>query len=54
MRRLRDALALTVLALLLHPSAADAQATLAGVVRDNTGAILPGVTVDAAPMMPAG
>ena len=33
---------------LLWPAAAHAQATLAGVVRDNTGAVLPGVTIEAA------
>ena len=32
---------------LLIPALAHAQATLAGVVRDNTGAVLPGVTVEA-------
>ena len=46
--RLRDALSFTVLVLFLVPSTAEAQATLAGVVRDNTGAVLPGVTVEAA------
>jgi hypothetical protein len=46
--RLRGALSLAVLALLLVPSTVRAQATLAGVVRDNTGGILPGVTVEAA------
>jgi hypothetical protein len=46
--RLRGALSLAVLALLLLPSMARAQATLTGVVRDNTGGILPGVTVEAA------
>ena len=34
-------------ALLLSPVLAYAQASLAGVVRDNTGAVLPGVTVEA-------
>ena len=34
--------------LLLLPSAASAQATLTGVVRDASGAVLPGVTVEAA------
>jgi hypothetical protein len=39
---------LTVLSLfLLFPVAAHAQATLSGVVRDTTGAVLPGVTVEA-------
>ena len=37
----------TLLAVGLLPSAAYAQATLAGVVRDPSGAILPGVTVEA-------
>ena len=44
--RLRCALSLIVLALLLLPSAAQAQATLAGIVRDNSGGVLPGVTVE--------
>ena len=34
--------------LLLVPSAADAQASITGVVRDTSGAVLPGVTVEAA------
>lgn len=34
--------------LLLLPAAAFAQATIAGVVKDNSGAVLPGVTVEAA------
>jgi hypothetical protein len=33
---------------LLLPAAADAQATITGVVRDTSGAVLPGVTVEAA------
>src|SRR5688500_18707854 len=44
--RLRDALPYA-LVLLLLPAAANAQATLAGVVRDNSGAVLPGVTIEA-------
>ncbi len=48
MRRLRNALVPTFLALLLCPAAAHAQATLTGVVRDNSGAVLPGVTIEAA------
>ena len=37
-----------VLALLaLVPSTAAAQSTIAGVVKDSSGAVLPGVTVDA-------
>jgi len=46
MRRLRSASILAAL-LLLSPSAAFAQATLAGVVRDASEAVLPGVTVEA-------
>src|SRR5688572_33049549 len=46
MRRLRGAVPLIV-AVLLFPAIAQAQASLAGVVRDNTGAVLPGVTVEA-------
>src|SRR5688572_31679404 len=39
---------LTALALfLLLPAAAHAQATLAGIVRDTSGAVLPGVNVEA-------
>jgi hypothetical protein len=37
-----------VLSLLALPGAAVAQSTLAGVVRDASGAVLPGVTVEAA------
>src|SRR5688500_4949033 len=47
MRRLRGAVPLFVACLLLFPALAQAQAALAGVVRDNTGAVLPGVTVEA-------
>src|SRR5215218_2702904 len=39
---------LAVLLLLLAPTSAWAQATLAGVVTDNSGAVLPGVSVEAA------
>jgi hypothetical protein len=46
MRRLRGAVFLLI-ACLLVPALARAQASLAGVVRDNTGAVLPGVTVEA-------
>lgn len=46
MRRLRGTVPLLA-CLLLIPGIAHAQATLAGVVRDNTGAVLPGVTVEA-------
>ena len=37
-----------VLALALLPSAAYAQASISGAVRDSSGAVLPGVTVEAA------
>src|SRR5919106_1439030 len=47
MRRLRGAVPILLGCLLLLPSVAHAQASLAGVVRDNTGAVLPGVTVEA-------
>src|SRR5688572_22652627 len=46
MRRLRAALPYALILLLL-PAAANAQATLTGVVRDNSGAVLPGVTIEA-------
>ena len=39
---------LTVLAVVLLPSLAGAQGTLTGTVRDQSGAVLPGVTVEAA------
>ena len=39
---------LVLLAVLLIPSVASAQATLTGTVRDNSGGVLPGVTVEAA------
>ena len=39
---------LVVLVLLLTPSAAFAQAAITGVVKDTSGAVLPGVTVEAA------
>ena len=42
-RMLRSAVLLAIL-----PSAAYGQASLAGVVRDSSGAVLPGVTVEAA------
>ena len=45
--RVWSALPLVMLAL-LFPTTSYAQATLAGVVRDSSGAILPGVTVEAA------
>jgi hypothetical protein len=40
--------AIVALGLLLIPAAAHAQSTLTGVVKDATGAVLPGVTVEAA------
>ncbi|HMF95650.1 MAG TPA: carboxypeptidase-like regulatory domain-containing protein, partial [Vicinamibacterales bacterium] len=39
---------LAVLFLVLTPAAAHAQSTLTGVARDTSGAVLPGVTVEAA------
>jgi hypothetical protein len=51
MRRFLQAVALLALPVLLLPAAAYSQegtATLAGVVKDASGAILPGVTVEAA------
>lgn len=47
MTRMRGVGSLFVASLLLFPSLVHAQATLAGVARDNTGAVLPGVTVEA-------
>ena len=47
LQRVRGALALAMLTLLL-PATSYAQATLAGVVRDSSGAFLPGVTVETA------
>src|SRR3954453_13846285 len=47
MRAIRRVLAGLCLAVLI-PAAAYAQASLAGVVRDASGAVLPGVTVEAA------
>ena len=40
--------AIGVLAIVLAPSVAHAQSTIAGVVKDASGAVLPGVTVEAA------
>lgn len=40
--------ALVLAALLLVPTMAHAQSAFAGVVKDTTGAVLPGVTVEAA------
>jgi hypothetical protein len=48
MTGMRGAFFACVGCVLLVPSLTFAQATLAGVVRDNTGAVLPGVTVEAA------
>src|SRR5215204_482411 len=49
MRTIRAARASVVLAVLvLVPSAAYAQSTLTGIVKDTSGAVLPGVTVEAA------
>src|SRR5262245_3802840 len=45
MRRLRP---VVVLAFLLLPAAAHAQSSLAGAVKDSSGAVMPGVTVEAA------
>src|SRR3954467_7552649 len=47
-RRLRASARLAIWLLLLTPPAAHAQSTLTGVVRDTSGALLPGVTVEAA------
>ena len=47
MRRMRGVWSSVVGCSLLLPALASAQATVAGVVRDNTGAVLPGVTVEA-------
>src|ERR671928_133883 len=47
MRSSTTALALLTLFLLI-PAAAFAQASIAGVVKDTSGAVLPGVTVEAA------
>ena len=46
MRSVRRAL-VTVCGLIIFPAAAFAQATLAGTVRDPSGAVLPGVTIEA-------
>src|SRR5438128_4901660 len=51
MRRFFQAAALLALPILMLPAAAysqEATATLAGVVKDTSGAVLPGVTVEAA------
>ena len=46
--RLLVKIGLVVACLVAGQSAAFAQATLAGIVRDSSGAVLPGVTVEAA------
>ena len=46
-RRLRKWAPLAVWLLVLTPAAAHAQSTFTGVVKDATGAVLPGVTVTA-------
>ena len=46
--RLAKAVLLAVAALCLVPGAAQAQSTFTGVVKDTSGAVLPGVTVEAA------
>src|SRR5881392_1188919 len=48
MTRFATRLATTLLVLLLLPSSAYAQAAITGVVKDASGAVLPGVTVEAA------
>src|SRR3954454_23161023 len=47
-RRLRAWARLAVWLLVLTPAAAHAQSTFTGVVKDSSGAVLPGVTVEAA------
>ena len=47
MRRLLSSLAVVFVAILVLPSDVHAQAAIAGVVKDSTGAALPGVTVEA-------
>jgi hypothetical protein len=47
MRRLLSSLVVVFAALVFLPSDANAQAAIAGVVKDSTGAALPGVTVEA-------
>src|SRR2546422_1666095 len=48
MLRLASRSAAVLLVLLLLPTAAAAQAAITGVVKDTSGAVLPGVTVEAA------
>ena len=47
MRRVCDAIAVTVAVFVLSSSSAFAQASISGVVRDSSGGVLPGVTVEA-------
>src|SRR6516162_3620689 len=47
-RRLMAPVVLAVLGVFLLPAAASAQSAIAGTVRDTTGAVLPGVTIEAA------
>src|SRR5262245_57491567 len=47
-RSLVVSLGVVLAVLLLLPAAARAQSAIAGVVKDSTGAVLPGVTVEAA------
>ena len=47
MRRLLSSLSVVFFAILILPSDVHAQASIAGVVKDSTGAALPGVTVEA-------
>ena len=46
-RSVRAAVAFAALAVVVLPTAAHAQSAIAGVVKDTTGAVLPGVTVEA-------
>ena len=48
MRRFDRVLLLIASLLVLMPAATYAQASIAGIVRDSSGAVLPGVTVEAA------
>jgi hypothetical protein len=48
MRSLFRALPIAACTLLLTAAAAAAQSAIAGIVRDSSGAVLPGVTVEAA------
>ena len=47
MRGFAPAALLAFICILIGPSVAGAQASLAGVVRDTSGAVLPGVTIEA-------